>query len=201
MTDNRSKAVALAMLSLALCAFSGCATTSAWTMVAKPWKKHHPPTRMVLMVTPSPVEGPGFKVHNGLICRAYFFAGKDAEPVQLKGGDIVFTAYDRSNPDPQQPDGLYEIPESDMPKHLRKDIVGDSYVFWLPFNSDAASHVLVQGELKLPNGEVITSSAVSVELNSQSPLHGFSQSERKSSYLRTYQERIQPKLPQNMSAN
>ena len=62
------------------------------------------------------------------------------------------------------PDGLYEIPADHLPSHLRKDIVGDSYLFWLPFQEPSATSVVVQGRFETAKGREVVSSIVSVDL-------------------------------------
>lgn len=171
---------------------AGCASTSHLTAKV-PWKKFPEPTRMVLMVTPSTAEGTSYSIHPGLMCRAYFFFGKDPRPVQVKG-DLCFTAYDRVNPNPDgSPQGKYVIPADELDKHLRRDVVGDSYVFWLPFDPPTETQVLVQGEFTPKHGNPIVSSGVSVELSppaSGEPLAGRGTGDRPKSFYRTYRKPV-----------
>lgn len=177
----------LAAFSTAL-AFGGCASTAAWTSAKFHWKSPEKATRMVLMLTPSSVESAGRTVHPGMMCRAYFFSGKTAKPVQVDG-KVVFTAYDRGKPDGSPPDGIYEIAPEELSKHLRQDIVGDSYVFWLPFEPAQATQVLVQGQLVYKDGTEITSSAVAVEMN-PAPPPGVAEQGKRKSQIHTYKKPI-----------
>ena len=128
------------------------------------WFKRAKPTRMVLLLAPAPVKDNGHGPHQGILCRVYFFAGAEPTPMKVKG-DLAFSAYDRSKPlEKRPPDGLYEIPADRLPSHLRKDIVGDSYLFWLPFQSPDATGAIVQGRFETAKGHEVVSSIVSVDL-------------------------------------
>lgn len=170
-------------------ALPGCTLTPKHlpSAVTRHWATE--PTRMVMVLAPTQMEQNGVPVHQGMMCRVYFFHEKDPIPV-LADGDVVITAYEqpaREDGDVgvaddsgengavaptvaaardlnRPPDGLYQIPASELPGHVRKDIVGDSYLFWLPFDPKGKTQVLVQGFLKTRSGEQLTSGVVSLEL-------------------------------------
>jgi hypothetical protein len=143
----------------------GCAGSGPKHHLALFGKRKQQPTRMVLLISPSRAEDAVTPAQQGMMCRAYFFAGENPHPVEVDG-DVAFTAYDRANPDiNRKPDGVFQIPADRLPSHLRRDIVGNSYLFWLPYEPADSTQMLVQGKLQLSKRDALTSSVVSVDLS------------------------------------
>lgn len=103
------------------------------------------PTRMVVLASPLPLEQLGV-AQQGILCRIYFFLNENPIPIQVNG-DMRFVAYDRLHPNEDgTPIGVYEISAEDMENHRRKDVVGESYVFWLPYQPPTMTHVYIQAD-------------------------------------------------------
>ena len=123
------------------------------------------PTRMVLTLTQTPLEQNYTPVANGVICRVYFFVGKNAFPVHADG-EMLLTAFDTSKPisATRKPDGVYHIEAEKLSGHYRKDTIGDSYVFWLPYEPQVKSQIIFEASFTNSDGTVIKGSPISVEM-------------------------------------
>lgn len=119
---------------------------------------------MVVVLTPSRMEEHGQGSRQGMLCRVYFFHGEDPIPVRAKG-DLVFTAFDHSRGGKnREPDGKYEIKADELASHLRKDIVGDSYLFWFPYEPMQKTQVSLQGTFQSTSGPEVQSGVVAMEM-------------------------------------
>ena len=148
------------LLAIAACLVmtSGCASSGLFGP-----KTGHP-DKIVLLLTPSRLENAGEAPRQGMMCRSYFFKDNDPTPMKVKG-DLVLTAFDRGRHQPNgPPEGLYQIPESKLANHYRKDIVGASYLFWLPYDPQDDTQMVVQGFFRSKKGREVESGLVAVDL-------------------------------------
>jgi hypothetical protein len=158
------KMTSLVGVGLILVMSTGCATLTVKTpSFASILPREPEPTQMVVTVQPSVLQEGGIPKHTGMMCRAYFFAGKDPVPVKVVA-DWTCIAYEAPDGTPEKPQGLYRVAAADLSTHYRKDVVGDSYVFWLPYETDRPAPLQVQGRLKLASGKEIQSSWIKIKL-------------------------------------
>jgi hypothetical protein len=147
-------------LALVVC---GCATSGSsdrFSALKRPAK----PNRMVLLASASQMENNGQAPEPGMLCRIYFFEGSNPNPVKVSG-DFELTAIDRSLPAAAgKPHGVYRVPAEQLPQHLRKDIVGNSYLFWLPYQPKQKTQLVVQGRFRSSKGADVVTSLTSVDL-------------------------------------
>ena len=120
----------------------GCATDGLqrWNVVSR--LRGARPDRLVVTASSSPLEDSNGQRHQGMLCRLYFFDGDDPQPVRVKG-DLDLTAVD-SKKRSDVPKAKYAVPADKLASHLRKDLVGDSYLFWLPSPDQEPGRVLVR---------------------------------------------------------
>ncbi|MFO0944699.1 MAG: hypothetical protein U1D30_01940 [Planctomycetota bacterium] len=143
---------------------AGCASSPPALVEKIPFLPQKEPDRMVVVLSPSRMEELGQGSRQGMLCRVYFFHGEDPVPVRAKG-DLVFTAYDQSKGGKnREPDGKYEIKAEELASHLRKDIVGDSYLFWLPYEPTAKTQMSLQGRFNPPGREEFSSGVIAMEM-------------------------------------
>jgi hypothetical protein len=153
-----------AMLGLCVLLGGGCTTLP----VTKPdlaalLSREPEPTQMVVTVQPSVLQEAGIPKYTGMMCRAYFFAGKDPVPVKVSG-DWTCVAFESPEGTAENPQGLYRVPAKDMESHYRKDVVGHSYVFWYPYETNRPAQLQLQGRLKLSEGREIQSSWIKLKM-------------------------------------
>lgn len=165
MTPNLARALVVG-LTMAAGALAGCAHhVDASRVLFWKHKEYRQPTKMVVVLSAARLEEDGKPRHQGMYARVYFFDGDDPIPVTANG-KLTFIAYDQSkgtNKD-RSPDGVYEIERERLPNHLRRDIVGDSYVMWLPYEPAQKTQVVVVGTFDGGDGKKVESSLVSIEL-------------------------------------
>jgi hypothetical protein len=159
----------------AIAAFSlvGCTTlpVSAPNISALLPKSADEPTQMVVTVQPSVLQEEGIPKHTGMMCRAYFFAGKDPVPMKASG-DWTVIAFESPAGTSENPQGLYKVAAKDLETHYRKDVVGDSYVFWFPYETSEVAQLQLQGTLKLADGKEIKSSWLKLRLDPAQGMKG-----------------------------
>lgn len=150
-------------------ACAGCTSTSMTTAIMEKWDSiKRRPNRMIVSVAPNYIEKDGFPFHQGMYVRAHFFLND--EPVTMPAeGEMTFIAYDKSKGDPTDgtnptPVGVYRITKDELPKHQRKDIIGDSYIFWLPYEPSGPTQMVVNANFKPKYGEAFTSEPSIVHL-------------------------------------
>lgn len=134
----------------------------------RPFKrsKVQTPTRIMLMTTPAPVETIQQSIVQGFMVRAYFFRGDNPEPVQV-AGNLLFTVTDPKTAAGQagQHNGIFQIPGDQLAKHFRPDVLGDSYLFWLPYDPPESSNVIVEARfLAKGEKEILDSGVNRIEL-------------------------------------
>lgn len=151
-----------ALILACLTPLGGCVHTGTLLHLSHKMKPAPTPTRVLLMLTPSSAESHGRHLMQGIMCRAYFFVGENPHPV-LVDGDVTLAAYDRSQME-EGPKGLYVIPADRLKSHLRSDIIGDSYVFWLPYVVSDPMQVVVQAKYRAPEGDELISGMTSLEM-------------------------------------
>jgi hypothetical protein len=120
-------------------------------------------SHIVLSADQMQLEKDGMPHHQGMLCRAYFFPGSDEIPVRISG-DVVFTYYDMANGEQSEPVGKYGITPEMLPGHYRKDVVGHSYVFWLPCEPPAKTKMRVVAAFHSASCPPVASKPVEVEL-------------------------------------
>lgn len=163
MSIQRRSTTSTALLWLSL--LTGCTTLPVKTpSLASLLPSSTEPTQVVLTVQPSVLQEAGIPKHTGMMCRAYFFAGKDPAPIKV-AGDWTFIAYEEPEGSPDKPQGLYRVADKEMENHYRKDVVGDSYVFWFPYETSEAVQLQLRGTLKLAGGRELTSTWVKMKLD------------------------------------
>jgi hypothetical protein len=143
----------------------GCTTTGMTTAFRNSWESmKRRPNRMIVSVAPNFVERDGFPFHQGMLVRVHFFLND--EPITMRAdGEMTFVAYDKGkNGDNPTPVGLYRISNEEMLKHLRHDIVGDTYVFWLPYEPESPTQMVVNASFKPKYGDPYTSEPSVVHL-------------------------------------
>lgn len=146
-----------------VCLLAGCSgrQLTAWNSIAA---RPHEPTSMVMTLTPSIMAELEHGEQYGMLARVYFFNGEDPTPVKVDGR-LSFVAYDRSKPGQNRPpDGTYSVSREEMPKHLRKDVLGPAYVCWLPFNSGRDTQVVVQSRFHSHQERELVSRIVTIDL-------------------------------------
>jgi hypothetical protein len=126
---------------------------------------------MVVTVQPSILQEEGIPKHTGMMCRAYFFAGKDPVPMKV-AGDWSVIAFESPEGSAENPQGLYKVAAQNLETHYRKDVVGDSYVFWFPYETSEAVQLQLQGTLKLKGGQEIKSSWLKLRLDPAQGMKG-----------------------------
>jgi len=144
----------------------GCTSPATMSVTLKEtWEKiKRRPNRLIVSASPNYIEKDGFPFHQGLFVRAHFFINDDPITMQADG-EMTFTVYDKAkNGETPTPVGLYRISNEDMPKHLRKDIVGDSYVFWLPYEPETPTQMVVNASFRPPYGDPYTAEPSIVHL-------------------------------------
>ncbi len=151
---------------------SGCTTLPVSVPnVSTLLPKSAEPTQMVVTVQPSVLQEAGVPKHTGMMCRAYFFAGKDPVPMKVVG-DWSVIAFESPEGSAENPQGLYRVAAKDLDTHYRKDVVGDSYVFWFPYETSEAAQLQLQGTLKLADGKEIKSSWLKLRLDPAQGMKG-----------------------------
>jgi hypothetical protein len=148
----------------------GCTTMPTTTAFKQKWESmQRRPNRLIVSVAPNFIEKDGFPFHQGMYVRVHFFLN-DEPLTMVAEGEMTFVAYDKSkNGDPLaggdlQPVGVYRIAADELPKHLRKDIIGDSYIFWLPYEPETPTQMVVNASFKPKYGEPFTSEPSVVHL-------------------------------------
>jgi hypothetical protein len=148
----------------------GCTTLPTTTAFKQKWESmQRRPNRLIVSVAPNFIEKDGFPFHQGMYVRVHFFLN-DEPLTMVAEGEMTFVAYDKSkNGDPLaggdlQPVGVYRIAADELPKHLRKDIIGDSYIFWLPYEPETPTQMVVNASFKPKYGEPFTSEPSVVHL-------------------------------------
>jgi hypothetical protein len=145
---------------------TGCA--SLQTRVVHKWKSmERRPNKVVVSAAPNHIERDGFPYHQGILVRCHFFLNE--EPITMMAeGEMTFTAYDKSkvgdNPAPQ-PVGVYVIKPEELDKHRSRDIVGVSYAFWLPYEPDCPTQMVVNATFRPTYGEPFTAEPSTVSLS------------------------------------
>ena len=148
----------------------GCTTMPMTTAFKQKWESmQRRPNRLIVSVAPNYIEKDGFPFHQGMYVRVHFFLN-DEPLTMVAEGDMTFVAYDKSkNGDPlaggdPQPVGIYRIASDELSKHLRKDIIGDSYIFWLPYEPETPTQMVVNASFNPKYGEPFTSEPSVVHL-------------------------------------
>lgn len=150
--------------SVALLSLAGCTWNQSFLHLPS-FGKAPTPTRMVMTCSEIPLESDGKPVHQGMLCRVYFFAGDGAYPVPANGA-LSFKMIDPVKGGPgRTPDGIYTVSAEEMPLHLRRDIVGDSYVFWLPYEPEMKTKVSLEASFTPHHQTQPVLGLVAVELN------------------------------------
>jgi hypothetical protein len=144
----------------------GCATPSVEVFKHTYEKLKRRPNRLIVSVAPNYIEKDGFPYHQGLLVRVHFFLNEEPIPMRAEG-TIRFVAYDKSKMGDGEPEpvGIYVIKPEDLPKHLRKDIIGESYVFWLPYEPAAPTQVVVNASFQPTYGDLISTEPSTVHLS------------------------------------
>jgi hypothetical protein len=122
------------------------------------------PNKMVVSVSPNHIERDGLPFHQGMFCRIHFFHNDEPMPLAVDG-NIQIMAYDRAkNGDNPIPVGVYQINGEQLAKHKRKDFIGTSYVFWLPYEPEKPTDMIVSASFKPSRGEAFSSNPSTVHL-------------------------------------
>ena len=146
---------------------AGCASMPMPASVKNSWESmKRRPNKMVVSAAPNYIERDGFPFHQGMLVRCHFFLNE--EPITMPAeGEMTFTAYDKSkvgdNPAPQ-PVGVYVIKKEELAKHQTRDIVGTSYAFWLPYEPDCQTQMVVNATFRPTYGEPFTAEPSNVSL-------------------------------------
>lgn len=123
-----------------------------------------PTTHHLLTLTPAPVDNGDGTVGEGVLARVYFFSGSDPNPVRV-AGDVQLTLFELTQPvtADRAADGKYNISASELSKHQRRDIIGNTYVFILPYRVQQSTRALVKAVFNGENGSQEASSTVTIE--------------------------------------
>ena len=146
--------------------FTGCASVGMPTALQQPTAYFRTvPKNMVVSISENYLEKDGLPFHQGMYCKVHFFGEGLANPLEV-AGDLQFVAYDRGkNGDQPNPVGVYLTPAAELAKHQKKDFVGTTYVFWLPYEPEKSTEMAVQATFKPVRGEPIASSVTKLMLN------------------------------------
>lgn len=148
---------------------------------------HHigTPNKLLVLLTPQQMKINGAADRQGMMCRVYAFEAGNPVPIQIQG-DLSFTAFDQTRTAAnRQPDGKYEIPADKLASHMRKDMVGQSYLFWLPYDPVMKTQMSVQAKFTDQAGHEVISDVVTLELEppvstTNMPMPGFSAADHRS---------------------
>jgi hypothetical protein len=164
MGENGIMRIRIALPVIAACGLlTGCVATPKLSLDARQWLLR-PPTRMAIGVTPNHLERDGMPFHQGMFCRIHFFVEEEPVPVAADG-DLQILAFDRGkNGDDPTPVGQYVITAAEIDKHRRKDMIGDAYVFWLPYEPEKSTQMLVSATFKPKNGNPFSASPTVLHL-------------------------------------
>lgn len=124
----------LRLVGLVMClsvATTGCVHLPTTDMVALPVFSQAVPDEMVVTVSPMPLENEDRQRHQGLFCRVYFFANKEPIPIKTRGKLTAVATDSRLASDDTT--STFAVEASEFRDHERKDLVGECYVFWFPY--------------------------------------------------------------------
>jgi hypothetical protein len=144
----------------ALVSLAGCTSLNPPTALTDPASLFRTaPTMMVVNVVDAPLEVDTVTKTQGLLCRAYFFRGDDG-PLQVSG-ETLFKIYDKGkNGEDPRPARMYTTPPHELANHYRKDFIGHSYLFYLPYEPEKKTEIVVIGAFQPTNGKAFTSTPV-----------------------------------------
>jgi hypothetical protein len=155
-------------IALTAAAATGCATMPMMSQkMHDKWESmKRRPNKMIVSVAPNYIEKDGFPYHQGLLARVHFFLND--EPMTMPAeGEMTFVAYDKAKASDKtvpEPVGVYKITNEEMAKHQTKDIIGVSYAFWLPYEPDAQTQMIVNATFVPTYGAPYTAEPATVSL-------------------------------------
>jgi hypothetical protein len=142
---------------------AGCVTTAPSVHQLNPFRKPATPKKMLVLVTPMSADNGG-RMQQGMLCRVYFHETENDRPIPVNGA-LVVRAHDQSFPLADgKPNGVFHVPADKLTGHLRSDIIGTSYVFWLPYEPQGPTRLMVQAAFEAAGGSVIESNAVALDI-------------------------------------
>jgi hypothetical protein len=88
------------------------------------------------------LERDGMPAHQGLMVKTHFFSSSQDVPVKVKG-TVVVNVYDMNHGEQGKPAASLTVPPDRLEVHYRKDFIGPSYSFWVPYEPPAKAHVRI----------------------------------------------------------
>ena len=152
---------------VAIC-LAGCASTSSMLTSYKLMTGYAEPTRILTLLSPMSIGNGGKGLLQGMMCRVYFFREEGSPPIKVSG-ELVVTAHDPKNPivdkaGKQVANGVYMVDAQRLPGHMRRDQVGDSYVFWFPYEPKEESEIIVKVAFKSDTNRELEGNPVVINL-------------------------------------
>jgi hypothetical protein len=125
------------------------------------------PTQMLVTLTNWPLLADGEKVIPGVMARVYFFEEKQPAPVRV-AADLEFAAYDhRGAGGSKEPFNKCTVAAAEMATHLRKDVVGESYLFWFACDQATSQQLVVNVTCRVKSSDKALNQVVAVDLGSE----------------------------------
>ncbi len=165
----------LHLLALGLLLAAGCSSLGTMHQVGKlPLMGGKAPTRILMLLSQAAQQDGNQPKVQGMMCRIYFFEGANPKPIHVDG-ELVVNVYDTKFPNEAKsdaavattavkPTAMFPVHKSKLPHHLRSDIVGDSYVFWFPYEPREATRLMVEAHFKPTAGHELVSNKVAIDI-------------------------------------
>ncbi|HVJ79620.1 MAG TPA: hypothetical protein VNC50_01010 [Planctomycetia bacterium] len=148
-----------------LACLAGCASLPSAPSLSDPMAVFRKaPVKMVVNLSQTHLEKDSMPYHQGMVATVYFFDADERNSLAVDG-DIHFVAYDKAkHGDEPKPVGEYDIPAAKLQTHKKKDLIGDTYTFWLPYEPEQKTTMVVVASHRPKRGVPMVSEPSSIAL-------------------------------------